>query len=100
MKPIRTADGAKMQPSSLTNVETNQPFAVAARYFRHLVAVECASLGLLAATALLWGSTSAYDLWIRFGVSPGGLAVLFRALCPRRHALAAAFTSVVPGYSL
>ena len=47
---------------------------------RRMIAVNCLGIVVLAATALLWGDTSEYDLWIRFGVSLGAMMVLFQAL--------------------
>jgi hypothetical protein len=66
---------------------------------RRVVAVKCASVGILLATSILWEYTSGYDLWIRFGVSLGGLVVLFQALRLRHYALAAAFALLILIYN-
>ena len=66
---------------------------------RSMVAVKCAGIAILAATAVLWRSLSEFDFFIRLGVSLSGLAILFQALRLRRYAFVAVFAAVIALYN-
>lgn len=64
-----------------------------------LVAVKCASLGILLIATIPWGYVAPYQVAIRFALSLGALAVAAQALRSRRYGFAAVFAAIVLIYN-